>query len=165
MADPAVALLQNFVGALNRRSRRDANEAAFALIALKAALRDKWRLLAQVLRTNGELLAANEAMRLLVEQSGGSAAARFEQATLAAQTGRLEQAREIIQGVPSDVPDRAEHAYFLGTMALNLGEVDQAERHLLAALDSNPRLGQAMLALASPCRAILSSSGFLRGSL
>jgi hypothetical protein len=36
-------------------------------------------------------------------------------------------------------------------MALNMGGPDRAERHLLAALDADPQLGQAMLALAS-CR-------------
>ena len=151
MADQAVALLQSFVAALNKRNRRDANEAALALLAMEAPLHDKWRLLAKVLQTNGELFAANEAMRLLAQQTGAGPAIRFEQAALAAQTGRLEQARQMMRDVPSDIPTPAAHAYFLGTMALNLGEIGEAERHLLAALDSDRRLGQAMLALAS-CR-------------
>lgn len=149
--EPAVALLQKFVAALQRKSRREANEAAFALLAIGAPLREKWRMLAMVLRTNGELAAANQAMRLFVEQTGSPALARFEQAGFAAQVGQVEQAWQIMQGVPADVPDRAGHAYFLGTMALNMGDSEGAERHLLAALDSDPRLGQAMLALAS-CR-------------
>jgi len=151
VADSAVALLHNFVGALQRRSRRESNEAALGLLAMKAPLRDKWRMLAKVLQTNGELGAANQAMRLFVEQTGGSAPARFEAAALSAQTGRLEQARQMMKDVPSDVPDPASHAYFLGTMSLNRGDLDTAEAHLLAALDADPRLGQAMLALAS-CR-------------
>ena len=148
MADTA-ALLGKFVAALHDRSRAASNEAAFALLAFNAPLRDKWRMLAMVLRTNGELAAANHAMRLLVEQTGHTAVGRYEQAALAAQTGRVEQAWAIMQGVPPDVPDKAGHAYFLGTMALNMGETERAERHLLAALDSNPQLGSAMLALAS----------------
>jgi tetratricopeptide (TPR) repeat protein len=150
VADSAVALLQRFVAALNRRSRGDANEAGLALLAMEAPLRDKWRLVAKVLQTNGELGAANEAMALLVAQVGG-APSQFEQAALAAQSGRLEQARQIVQGLPSNVPTPAANAYFLGTMALNVGEIDEAEGHFLRALDSDPRLGQAMLALAS-CR-------------
>lgn len=149
MAESAVALLHKFVAALQRRSRRDSNEAALALLAMDAPLREKWRMVARVLQTNGELAGANRAMKLFAEQTGNAAPARYEQAALAAQTGRVEQAWEIMQGVPPDVPDPAGHAYFLGTMALNMGEIDRAERHLLAALDSDPRLGQAMLALAS----------------
>lgn len=148
MADQAVALLHRFVAALNKRNRRDANEAALALLAMEAPLRERWRLLAKVLQTNGELNAANNAMRLLAQQTGAGAAIRFEQAALAAQTGRLEQARQMMRDVPFDIPTPAAHAFFLGTMALNLGEIEEAERHLLAALDSDSRLGQAMLALA-----------------
>ena len=148
MVDTA-ALLKDLVAALNERRRDASNEAALALLAIGAPLREKWRMLAMVLRTNGELVAANHAMRLFVEQTGDTAAGRYEQAALAAQTGRVEQAWSIMQSVPPDIPDRAGHAYFLGTMALNMGEPERAEGHLLAALDSNPRLGQAMLALAS----------------
>jgi tetratricopeptide (TPR) repeat protein len=144
-------LLNKLVAALHGRSRAASNEAALALMADKAPLREKWRMLAMVLRTNGEIVAANNAMRLFVEQTGSTAAGLYEQAALAAQTGWVEQARTIMQSVPAEIPNQAAHAYFLGTMALNLGDIDEAERHLLRALDSDPILGQAMLALAS-CR-------------
>ena len=150
MVDTAT-LLNKLVAALHDRSRSASNEAAFALMAVKAPLREKWRMLAMVLRTNGEIVAANNAMRLFVEQTGSTAAGLYEQAALAAQTGWVEQARTIMQSVPSEIPNQAAHAFFLGTMALNLGDIDEAERHLLRALDSDPSLGQAMLALAS-CR-------------
>jgi tetratricopeptide (TPR) repeat protein len=145
------ALLKKFVGALHDRNRVSSNEATLSLLATGAPLLQRWRLLARVLKTNGELVAANDAMRVFVEQTGNSAAGRYEQAALAAQTGRVHQARAIIQSLSSDIPTPAANAYFRGTIALNLGEIDEAERHFLRALDSDPRLGQAMLALAS-CR-------------
>jgi hypothetical protein len=123
MAEPAVTLLQQFVAALQRNSRGASNEAAFALLEQGAALREKWRLIAKVLQTNGELTAANRAMELFAEQSDDSPRARFEQAAVAAQTGRLSQAWAIMETVPADVPDRPGHEYVLGTMALNMGAV------------------------------------------
>lgn len=149
MADPAVTLLRDFVAALQRNSRRESNDAAQALIAMGAPLRDKWKLVARVMQTNSELAAANAAMDLFVRQTGDTALARFDQAAFAAQTGRLDRANEIMRTVPLEVPDPASHSYILGTMALNRGEIEHAESHFLDALDGNPQLGQAMLALAS----------------
>lgn len=150
MSEQALSHLKRFVLALQQNNRRGANEAAAALIALAAPLGEKWRLIAKVMQTNGELDAANSAMRLLT-QGSGSAQARFDQAAMAAQTGRLEQAWDLMAQVPGDVPDVPGHQYILGMMSLNLGEIERAERHLLAAYDAAPALGQAMLALAS-CR-------------
>lgn len=149
MVDSDVTLLRHFVSALQNNQRHETNEIAFALIARGAPLGPKWHSIAKVMQTNGELLAANRAMELLVEQSSGADAARFEQAAIAAQTGRLARAWEIMSSIPDDVPDHAGHEFILGTMAINLGEMDVAEGHLVAALDSNPQLGQAMLALAA----------------
>ncbi|MGV3554515.1 MAG: tetratricopeptide repeat-containing sulfotransferase family protein [Croceibacterium sp.] len=151
MADPT-HLLRQFVAALKSNSRAASNEAALSLIGQAAPLGEKWRSIARVMQTNGELTAANRAMELFVEQTGNSNAARFEQAAMAAQTGQVERSWTIMKSIPEDVPDRPGHAFILGTIALNQGEIERAEQHLLAALDADPRLGQAMLALAASRR-------------
>ncbi len=55
----------------------------------------------------------------------------------------------MMQTIPSDIPDAAGHAYILGSMSVNLGEISVAQGHLQAALEANPLLGQAMLSLAA----------------
>lgn len=90
-------------------------------------------------------------MEFCVEQTDNSPMARFDYAAVCAQSGRLEHAWEIMKSLPSDVPDETGHEFVLGTMAINLGEIDVAERHLEAALRSDPQLGQAMLVLTA-CR-------------
>lgn len=66
-----------------------------------------------------------------------------------AQTGQLEQAWQTMGQVPFGVPSPSGHHYIRGTIAVNLGQIEQAEYHLLAALDADPVLGQAMLSLAA----------------
>lgn len=66
-----------------------------------------------------------------------------------AQTGQLEQAWQTMGQVPFGVPSPSGHHYIRGTIAVNLGQIEQAEHHLLAALDADPALGQAMLSLAA----------------
>ncbi|WP_109809100.1 tetratricopeptide repeat-containing sulfotransferase family protein [Sphingosinithalassobacter portus] len=151
MSDPDLTLLRQFVTALQSRNRAAVNDAARTLIDRGGPLGEKWRAVAKVMQTNGELGDANRAMELLAAQGRGSASLVFEQAALAAQTGRLDDARALLQTLPPHIPDPAGHAFLLGTIALNLGRIDDAERHLLTALDANPKSGQAMLAL-SACR-------------
>lgn len=145
----AVQQLRRFVAALEANDRRTANAAAFALIQGKPPLGERWQSIARVMQTNGELNAANHAMQAWVEHRGGAADAAFLQAAMLAQTGHLEAAAAVMQRVPADVPDRAGNRYICGTIAVNLGRADEAEGYLLAALEANPRLGQAMLALAA----------------
>ncbi|WP_370178340.1 sulfotransferase [Alteriqipengyuania sp.] len=151
MSDQTAQSLQNFVAALQRNDRRVSNENAQSLIQQRAALGDKWRLIAKVMQTNGEVSLADQAMALLVEQSANRDLAMFERATIAAQVGRLEDASAILQSLPGNVPDPASHAYLRGTMAMNFGQIDEAEQFLLAAIEANPQLGQPHLALAK-CR-------------
>lgn len=147
--DEAVTQLRRFVAALESNSRRDANSAAFALIAGRAPLGDKWHSIARVMQTNGEISAANAAMQNYANHRRGDPQAAFLQAAMLAQTGRLEQAWAVMEKVPPAVPDVPGNRYIRGTIAVNLGRTQEAEDLLLAALDANPALGQAMLALAA----------------
>lgn len=145
----AAALLRTFVAALESRNRAGANAAAFALLDGNPPLGKNWHSLAKVMQTNGEYSAANLAMERYVAHYPNDTQARFLQAAMLAQTGRLDQAWEAMDKVPSSVPSKSGHHYIRGTIAVNLGQTDEAERNLLAALDADPQLGQAMLSLSA----------------
>lgn len=147
--DEAITQLRRFVAALESNHRGEANAAALALIAGRAPLGDKWQSIARVMQTNGEISAANAAMQNYVTHRRGDPQAAFLQAAMLAQTGRLEQAWQVMANVPASVPDVPGNRYIRGTIAVNLGRTQEAEDLLLAALDANPALGQAMLALAA----------------
>ena len=147
--DEAVTQLRRFVAALEQGSRRDANAAAFRLIAGHPPLGDRWQSIARVMQTNGEYSSAHVAMQRYVEHRRADPNARFAQAAMLARTGMLEQAWQIMGKVPFGVPSPSGHHYIRGTIAVNLGDIEQAEHHLLAALNNDPQLGQAMLSLAA----------------
>lgn len=147
--DQAIAQLRAFVAALENNNRRAANNAAFALIKGNPALGDRWQSIAKVMQTNGEYSAAHLAMERYARHRENDPHARFLQAAMLAQTGDLEKAWKLMGEVPFGVPTVSGHQYIRGTIAVNLGNVEEAERSLLAALDSEPQLGQAMLSLAA----------------
>lgn len=147
--DEAINQLRRFVAALESGNRRDANAAAFRLLEGNPPLGDRWQSIARVMQTNGEYSAAHLAMQRYASHRPSDANARFTQAAMLAQTGRLEQAWEVMGNVPFGVPSVSGHHYIRGTIAVNLGRIEQAEHHLLSALDADPALGQAMLSLAA----------------
>jgi len=143
--------MRKFVAALQANDREGANALAQEAIATKARLRDKWRAVFRVLQANGELSDADRACALFVEQSTNRDMAQFERATLAAQCGRAHDAWDLLADIPSSAPNPASNAFLKGTIAMNLGRIDEAEEHLTAAIEANPQLGQPYLALAK-CR-------------
>jgi tetratricopeptide (TPR) repeat protein len=145
--DNIIALFNRLKAALNANDRRGVNAVAFALLDANAPIGDRWRTLCTLLHHNGEYRSACRAMANFVSSRANSPEARFEQAAILAQTGNLADAWEIMQSIPADVPEPAGHAFILGSIAVNLGTIKEAQSHLLAALDANPALGQAMLSL------------------
>lgn len=148
-SEQAAQLLRTFVSALERRNRRDANAAAFALLEGNPPLGKNWHSIAKVMQTNGEYTAANDAMARYVAHYPADPQARFLQAAMLAQTGQLERAQETMGHVPFGVPTPSGHHYIRGTIAVNMGQMEESERQLLAALDVDPQLGQAMLSLSA----------------
>ena len=148
-SDQAARLLRTFVSALEQRHRREANAAAFALLEGNPPLGKNWHSLAKVMQTNGEYTAANDAMARYVAHYPADPQARFLQAAMLAQTGQLERAWETMGQVPFGVPTPSGHHYIRGTIAVNMGQMEESERQLLAALDADPQLGQAMLSLSA----------------
>lgn len=136
--------------ALNTHDRAAINAQCMAFLNTDPLppLGDRWQSLAKLLQHNGELQAARRAMEAYVAHHGNIAGARFHLAALLAQTGQTADAQAIMQSIPQTVPDVAGNAFIQGTLAVNLGSVDEARAHLLRALDAKPALGQALLSLA-----------------
>jgi tetratricopeptide (TPR) repeat protein len=143
------SLLKDLRAALDERRRGSINEICRLLIQGQAHIGSKWNSIAQVLYRNGEYRLANEAMGLFVSQDGGGPVVRFQQAAMLAQTGRLELARQVLAALPIDVPDPAANAYLKGTIATNLGLLDEARQHLHRAVTASPGSGQSWLALSA----------------
>jgi len=149
VAATQVAALKN---AIARRHRADVNRAAFALIRARAPLGSQWRALVQLLEQNGELTASLAAADLLVEQTGGSDAARFEKASVLARSGRLDEAAGLLESLDPGRPTPLQHAYLRGTVETNRGRFDTAREQLNRAVEIAPASGQAWLALAMIAR-------------
>jgi thioredoxin-like negative regulator of GroEL len=146
--DDIIASFRQLKQALAGGRRAQVNDLIGRLVAAGAPLGDHWPPLARVALENGELDLAAEVMACFVSDAQGHPLARFQQAAIAAQSGRLGHARTIMAGLPQDVPTTAEHAYSRGTMALNMGDSDEARNWLLTSVRSNPRSGHALLSLA-----------------
>jgi tetratricopeptide (TPR) repeat protein len=143
----AVDLLRQFKAALATRDRRALNGIAHAFIAQRVMLGRQWPAIAQILFQNGELSAANAAMALYADQAVGVPTARYEQAAMAARTGRLVEAQHLLEGIDDTVPDSMSNAYLKGTIALNRGQVEMARRHLTRAVNIDSLSGQSWLSL------------------
>ena len=142
MAPDVTAAAKAVATTLEQGDRQGFLNAATALIRSEAPLRQGWKSLAQPLMAFGELALARQAIELYVRSMGNAPAALFDQATVLAQTGRSIEAQRALNKVGEDVPDRASNAYLRGTLALNIGDFDQAKSHLLRASMAHPLSGQ-----------------------
>ncbi|MCM8730987.1 tetratricopeptide repeat-containing sulfotransferase family protein [Hephaestia sp. GCM10023244] len=140
--------LAGLKSALDRRDRREVNAAARNLIQAQAPIGSQWRGIAMVLLENGEMADARRAADLLVRAAGGSTVARFVQAAVYARSGRVADAHAMLRSLPDDVPDPLGNAYTRGTLATNVGAIEEAREQLMRAITLAPKSGQSWLALA-----------------
>ena len=133
--------------ALRSRRRADVNDACRRLIERRAELGGQWKPIANALLHNGELTLARSAMDVWADQSRHDPYVRFEQASVAVQSGNHERAENILQEIAPDVPNAASNAYLRGTIATNFGRVAEARAHFRKAAKADPRSGQIWLAL------------------
>lgn len=133
--------------ALETRNRHAVAAIALSLLENQAQIGQRWQTIATLLFHSGELRAAIVAIQNYVAASGNAPHAEFERAALMAQAGRLHEAYLLLQTIPSDIPNIASHAFLSGTIAMNMGNLDEAKDKFNAALDENKLLGQAMLQL------------------
>lgn len=142
----ASAALKN---ALARRDRAETNRIVKMLLDGAAPLGEQWRSVAQLMRVSGELSLAHRAIDAFVAASPDTQQALYAKVVLLTQSGRLQEANELLAKLPPDVPDPAGHAYVLGNTATTLGRVDDAKDHLATALKHRPGWGPAWLSLAT----------------
>lgn len=143
----ALEAIGSLQSALRARKRAAVNDACRRLIEGRAELGKQWKAIVGALLHNGELTLAQSAMEVWVEQSGNDPHVRYEQAALGAQVGQLGRAEQLLHAIGPDVPDVASNAYLHGTIATNLGRLDEARAHLRRAAHANPHSGQIWLAL------------------
>ena len=143
----SVALVDDLKRALAARDRAGANRAVTALVAARAPLGGQWLSLARLALHNGELSLAQRAIERMAEDQGAGAQAQFHKASILAQSGRLDEAWDIMSALPENVPDPLGGAYLRGTMAINRGDLPLAQDWLARAVEINPLSGQAWLAL------------------
>ena len=146
---PPAALVTRMTQALTIGNRRGFRAAMAELIAIDADLRQNWRKLTDPLLDYGEFDLANAAIERYVKWSANSPAARFDQATIYARSGRPAAARSVLSCISDRIPDRASHAFLRGSLALNLGDLAEARTLMLQVLQIRPSSGQAAYALAA----------------
>lgn len=140
-------ILIKLKAAIGNRNRHEINQLCGLLINQQARIGEQWKSIAALLRHHGEFDATNKAMALYTAQHHDSTSARFDQAAILAQTGRVEVANDILNTLPDTVPDPAGNAYIRATIATNMGDGAQARHFYLKLLDINPMSGQGWLGL------------------
>lgn len=147
--DPALALR----AAMARHDRHAVDAAVADLLSTDAPLGQQWRAIAALSRANGALTQARAAMTRYVAATGGHPVARFQEAAALAEDGHVDAATAALGRLPRDQPDRATHAHFAGTLALQRGEPTAAADLLREALRHQPASGMTWLALSEAMRA------------
>lgn len=140
-----VAALQS---ALQNDDRALLKDTIAQLVALRAAMGDQWRQIAQLAAGIGELSLFRSALDLLVDALGGDQAAHCEKAALLAQMGEWQQAYDLLCTLPEDLPDPIGNAYARGAALVNLGRPGEAREPLERAVSMRPELGTPWLVLA-----------------
>ena len=150
MASPSwLPLVEDLKQALAARDRSAANAAVAQLLDRRAALGAQWRAIAELMRVSGELTLALRAIDAFVAAAGNNPQALYSKVVLLTQCGRMRQAHEQLARLPSDVPDRAGHAYVLGNTAMTMGRIEQARDLLADAVKQRPGWGPAWLTLST----------------
>jgi tetratricopeptide (TPR) repeat protein len=148
MAISMEVLIQQLGDALRRNSRAESAHVVKELIRVKLQLGSRWKLIAAVAKKNGEMDDAVQAMKYYCEAVGETVPVQYELAALYAQVGLLSEADSLMAKLPPETPTAKDYYYSTGTLALNLGRVEEARDKLRLACKAAPTSGQSWLALA-----------------
>lgn len=148
MAVGADTLIRQLGDALRHNSRGDSARIVRELIQLNPPLGNRWKSMAAVAKKNGEVDDAISAMQRYCEAAGAGPPVQYELAALYAQVGLLSDADRLMAKLPPQIPTARDYYYSTGTLALNLGRVDEARHRLRLACKAAPASGQSWLALA-----------------
>ena len=145
MTEPAT--ITDFRDALRARDREAMNRAASSLIDQRTALGDQWSSIAHVMARNGEAGLAISAAERAVEETGGSANARFQLAVILDSVGRQSDAASLVTEMTDISPVQRYH--FLGTFAMEAGDFNVARSAFERVLEASPASGPTWLSLAA----------------
>jgi tetratricopeptide (TPR) repeat protein len=139
----------DFVEALRAKDRDRVNDAAARLFDQQGRLGVQWFDIAKVLLANLEVgLALNAADRGL-QETGGSAAARFRYADILAGVGRHSAAIEMLTRGQPTAANALQVDQFVGMCALETGDVDRAREALDRVVGRWAGAGAAWLSLSA----------------
>ncbi len=148
MTDALRATLALLKEGIARRDRVAINRAAIALIDQNAPLGSQWAAIATLLQHHGEHDLAQRALATWLASDGARPQIAFAQAATLARAGRPAEALAYLEDMPDDFPDAVSNAYFRGTIATNMGDVEAARHALRRVVALDPASGQGWLALA-----------------
>lgn len=119
------------------------------LIAGRAPLGRQWLALTTPLLDWGEMELARRAVALFVRSEGHASSARYQQAVVLARTGDVAAAETVLAKIARTIPDPASNLYLRGTLAYNLGRIEDAVEYLAEAASIRPTSGQIWQTLSS----------------
>jgi tetratricopeptide (TPR) repeat protein len=135
------------IDSLRRGDRRAFVQHADVLLASETSFGSIWKTFSTALLNFGELRMARRAADAFAKSGAGEAL--FVQATIYARTGMVKEARAILSSVKPSSQCGAGYLYLRGTLALNDGDVAEAEWAFLKAALAMPASGQIWQSLSS----------------
>lgn len=117
------------------------------LAALRAPMGDQWLRLAQIAGGYGEHSLASQVIDLFVDYWGGRPTAQFKKVEFLTFLHRWQDADALLKTISENVPNPASNIYLQGTIALNLGRIDDGRSHLERLTRMRPQMGFAWFSL------------------
>lgn len=147
-AKPPQSRILEAVDALNACDRERAAALLQEELRLGAPSGERWRSVSRLAGQIGEINIAIEAARRYADTPPTSLDRRLQFWSELAQYGRTEDARKDLRGLPANLRRQPYVLHFLGTLAGQEGDFDEAERLYREALTQAPYLPQTWFALA-----------------
>ena len=145
----SIATTNDFRSALRARDRAAINRVAALLLDQRTFLGEQWCSVALVLARNAEVALALSAAQRAVEESGGSANARFQHANILADVGRQDEAVALVSAIAPAQLDPVARDHFLGTCAMQVGDFEAARAAFERVEAISPASAPAWLSLAA----------------
>ncbi|MGZ5816629.1 MAG: tetratricopeptide repeat-containing sulfotransferase family protein [Croceibacterium sp.] len=143
----ALGLVRQLQSAIQQDNRAVIVDLVRQLVGASAPLGAQWVPLSNVAAQNGEVNLARQAIDLYVAGSQGDPSAYYKKVGLLLSAGAWDEALALLRSLPVTVPDPASYAYSRGTVAMYVGELDEARHWLEEAIRQHPQIGSPWLSL------------------
>lgn len=145
----SIVTTNDFRNALRSRDRAAINRLAARLLDQRTFLGEQWCSIALVLLRTGEVALAVSAAERAVDESKGSANARFQLANVLANVGRQDEAVALVSAIAPEQLDRVARDHFLGTCAMEVGDFEGARAAFDQVVAGSPASAPSWLSLAA----------------